>query len=39
MDGDEFVNLILEHYEDLDPRYKGIITLKKVYVPEALSEE
>lgn len=39
MDGDEFVNLIFEHYDKLDPRYKGIIPLKRVYVPEALAEE
>ena len=39
MDGDESVNLIFEHYEELDPHYKGIIPLKRVYVPEALSEE
>ena len=39
IDGDELVALIFEHYEDLDPRYKGMIPLKRVYVPEALGEE
>lgn len=37
--GEELVDLIFEHYDELDPRYKGIIPLKRVYVPEALSEE
>jgi restriction system protein len=39
IDGDELVNLIFEHYEQLDPRYQGMIPLKRVYVPEAVSEE
>jgi restriction system protein len=30
------VDLIFEHYEELDPRYKGMIPLKRVYVPEAV---
>lgn len=39
IDGDDLVDLIFEYYEDLDPRYKGMIPLKRVYVPEALGEE
>lgn len=39
IDGDELVDLIFDYYDDLDPRYKGMIPLKRVYVPEALSEE
>jgi restriction system protein len=39
IDGDELVDLIFEYYEALDPRYKGMIPLKRFYVPEALSEE
>ena len=39
IDGDELVDLILEYYDNLEARYKGIIPLKRVYVPEALSEE
>jgi restriction system protein len=35
---DEVVNLILTHYEQLDPSYKGVIPLKRVYVPESLEE-
>ncbi len=36
IDGTELVNLILEHYDDFDPKYKGIIPLKKAYIPQAL---
>jgi len=39
IDGDELVHLIFAHYEELDPRYQGMIPLKRVYVPEAVSEE
>ena len=39
IDGDELVELIFAHYEQLDPRYQGMIPLKRVYVPEAVSEE
>ena len=38
IDGDELVSLILQHYEQFDSQYKGLIPLKKVYVPEALEE-
>jgi restriction system protein len=36
IDGIELVDLILEHYDEFDPRYKGIIPLKKIYIPQAL---
>lgn len=39
IDGIELVDLILEHYDDFDPRYKGIIPLKKVYIPQSLEGE
>jgi len=39
IDGDELVDLVLQHYEELDPRYKGLIPLKRVYIPEPLEEE
>jgi len=39
IDGNELVDLIFEYYDELDPRYKSIIPLKRVYVPEALGEE
>jgi len=39
IDGEELVNLILQHYEQFDSRYKGLLPLKRVYVPETLEEE
>jgi restriction system protein len=39
IDGTELVTLILAHYEDLDSRYKGILPLKRVYVPEAITDQ
>ncbi len=38
IDGEELVDLVLAHYERFDPRYKGLLPLKKVYVPEPLQE-
>lgn len=38
IDGVDLVDLILRHYEQFDSRYKGLIPLKSVYVPEALEE-
>jgi restriction system protein len=29
---------ILQHYEQFDSRYKGMLPLKRVYVPETLQE-
>jgi restriction system protein len=37
IDGAELVALILEHYEDLDSRYRAMLPLKRVYVPEAVT--
>ena len=34
IDGSELVDLILEHYEQFDSWYKGLLPLKRVYVPE-----
>jgi restriction system protein len=39
IDGDELVMLILQHYERFDSRYKGLLPLKQVYVPELIEEE
>lgn len=39
IDGDELVDLVLEHYDSFDSKYRGIIPLKRVFVPEPLSEE
>ncbi len=33
IDGEQLVNLVLEHYEDFDSQYKGRLPLKRVYVP------
>ena len=38
MDGDEVISLTLQHYDKLDSRYKGLLPLRKVYVPEPLEE-
>lgn len=39
IDGSELVNLIFEYYEKFDSKYKGILPLKKVYVPQVVEEE
>src|ERR1035438_1166770 len=39
IDGDEFIRFILTHYEQLDPKYKRFLPLKKLYVPEPVREE
>jgi restriction system protein len=36
IDGDELIDLVLQQYERLDPKYKGLIPLKQVYVPETI---
>jgi restriction system protein len=38
VDGDELTNLIYAHYEDFDSRYKGILPLKKVYIPQPIKD-
>lgn len=39
IDGEELVNLVLSHYEQFDSKYKGMLPLKRVYVPEPLEED
>lgn len=34
INGDELVKLIFQHYEKFDSHYKGILPLKRVYVPD-----
>ena len=34
IDGDELVDLILQHYEQFDSYYKGLLPLKRVYIPD-----
>lgn len=36
VDGAELVDLVLAHYEQLDSRYRGLLPLKRVYVPEPI---
>jgi len=38
IDGRKLVDMILQHYEQFDSRYKGLLPLKRVYVPEAHEE-
>jgi restriction system protein len=38
IDGVQLVDLTLEHYEQLDSRYKGLIPLKRIYVPQPIEE-
>jgi restriction system protein len=37
--GTELVDLILTHYEDFDSSYKGMLPLRRVFVPEPLSSK
>jgi restriction system protein len=38
IDGNELVDLVFQHYEQFDSRYKGLLPLKRIYVPESLEE-
>lgn len=38
IDGSELAALIFQHYEQFDSRYKGLLPLRRVYVPEVLEE-
>lgn len=33
IDRDQFISLLLENYERLEPRYQAIVPLRKVYIP------
>lgn len=39
INGEELIDLILSHYDELDSRYKGILPLKRVYVPEPFKDQ
>jgi restriction system protein len=39
IDGGELVSLISQHYEKFDSRYKGLLPLKRVYVPDPEEQE
>ncbi len=34
IDGEQLVELVLEHYQRLSPRYRTLIPLKQIYVPD-----
>jgi restriction system protein len=38
IDGEELVELIFAHYEQFDSRYKALIPLKRIFVPEPVEE-
>jgi restriction system protein len=38
IDGTGFVELVLEHYENLDPRYKTMVPLQRIYIPQPQEE-
>jgi restriction system protein len=38
IDRDNLVDLIIQHYEQFDPRYKAVLPLKRVYVPEPIED-
>lgn len=38
IEGDELVDLIFQHYEAFDTRYKSILPLKRIYVPEVVND-
>lgn len=37
IDRKELVELVLEHYDQSDTRYKGLLPLKRVYIPQPLT--
>ena len=39
IDGDEVVRLIFENYEKFDTRHKGLLPLRRVYIPETSSAD
>lgn len=38
INGLEIVEIIYKYYEDLDSKYKGLIPLKKAYIPETIED-
>lgn len=39
IDGDDLVKLLFQHYDQFDSRYKGLLPLRRVYVPEAIDTD
>ncbi len=38
IDGDELVELVYKYYDQLDGKYKGMIPLRRVFIPETLTQ-
>lgn len=38
LDGEELVQMILQHYPQMSPRYRLMLPLKQIYVPDLLAE-
>ena len=39
IDGDELVDLVFAHYEQFDSRHKGLLLLRRIYVPQVLEAD
>jgi len=39
IDGEELVELVYQHYERFDARYKGLLPMRRVYVPEPIEDQ
>jgi len=38
IDGEDLVALVLEHYDQFDSRYKGLLPMKRVYIPAPIED-
>lgn len=38
IDGNELVGLILQYYDQFDSHYKGLLPLKRVFIPQVLED-
>lgn len=38
IDGEELIGLILQYYDQFDSHYKGLLPLKRIYIPQILEE-
>lgn len=39
INGDDLVSMLLDRYEELDSKYKGLLPLKRVYIPESIKSD
>lgn len=37
IDGEDFVALVLQHYAKMSPRYRALIPLKQIFVPDPIA--